>query len=278
MEQEREYLTLLQILIDVAEANKGIAANGDDRVLDAEGLLQKFLYHVSSAFYLHRKTFIPDIKADFVDPASVNVLGRTALETLYIFHYVFNSPSSEEDKDFRYFSWVYSGLVERQNFTARSPKGEKKLKDEKKIIQSLRENIESNPCFKKISRKQQKNLLEKGKWRLESWTEIGKSLGLDNSHAKEFYGYLCGYAHAGNISVLQVRQAINADDQKNLCAAIMGVLKIAMAYMIKSYCKLFEKSLAVLIHNEEMSRMVDLWIKIGATSPNDIEIDWETVG
>ena len=37
---------------------------------------------------------------------------------MYVFHYVFNVPSSEEDKDFRYFSWVYSGLLERQNFTA----------------------------------------------------------------------------------------------------------------------------------------------------------------
>lgn len=277
MEQEREYLTLLQILIDVAEANKGIAANGDNRVLDAEGLLQKFVYHVSSAFYLYRKTFIPDIKADFVDPASVNVLGRTALETLYIFHYVFNSPFSESDKDFRYFSWVYSGLVERQKFTARSPKGKKKLEDERKIIQSLREKIENNPFFKQLLPKQQRNLLEKGKWRPRSWTEIGRSLGLDNSHANEFYSYLCGYAHAGNISVLQVRQAINADDQKNLCAATMGVLKIAMAYMIKSYCKLFENSFAVLNNNQEMARIVDLWVKIGATSLNDIEIDWEIV-
>ena len=42
MEQEREYLKLLEILIAVAEANKGIIAKADDRLLDAEGLLQKF--------------------------------------------------------------------------------------------------------------------------------------------------------------------------------------------------------------------------------------------
>ena len=52
--------------------------------------------------------------------------------------------------------------------------------------------------------------------------------------------------HAGNLSVLQVRQAITAKYQKNLCAATMGILMIAIAYMIKGYCKLFEKSFVVL--------------------------------
>ena len=74
-------------------------------------------FYAASAVYLYRNTSLPDIKANFVDVASINVLGRTALETMYVFHYVFNVPSSEEDKDFRYFSWVYSGLLERQNFT-----------------------------------------------------------------------------------------------------------------------------------------------------------------
>ena len=53
MEQEREYLKLLEILIAVAEANKGIIAKADDRLLDAEGLLQKFF-----AMLLPRSIFI----------------------------------------------------------------------------------------------------------------------------------------------------------------------------------------------------------------------------
>ncbi len=36
--RESDYHGLLELLIDVTEANKGVAAGDDDRVLDAEGL------------------------------------------------------------------------------------------------------------------------------------------------------------------------------------------------------------------------------------------------
>lgn len=275
MEKEQEYVELLKILIAVAEANKSLAAEADDRILDAEGLLLKFFSHASSGLYLYRSTNLKEIKASFFDHASINVLGRVALETLYIFHYVFTSPSSEEEKDFRYLSWLYSGLLERQHFSVCSPQGKKQLEHERGLIQSLKGKIENNLHFKKLAPKKQKKLLEKGKWRLESWTAIALSLGLNDSHAKEFYSYLCGYAHASNLSVLQVRQANTAKSQQALCAATMGVLIIAMANMIKEYCKLFEKSSDVLNRNVEMARLVNFWIDIGASSSDEIEIDWE---
>jgi hypothetical protein len=104
------------------------------------------------------------------------------------------------------------------------------------------------------------------------------SVGLNNDHAKEFYSYLCGYAHAGNPSVIQVRQAITAEYQRDLCGAIMGILMIAIAYMIKGYCKLFDKSLTVLNKNSETLKTVDFWVEIGATSLDDGKIDWEKAG
>lgn len=278
MEREKEYFELLQILIAVAEANKNVAAEADDRILDAEGLLLKFFGHAASAFYLYKSTTLPNIKVSFFDPASINVLGRAALETLYIFHYVFTSPSSKEEKDFRFFSWHYAGLLERQHFSVRSPQGKKQLECEKEIIQSLKEKIQINLCFKKLPPKKQKELLEKGKWRLESWSKIGLSLGLDKSHSNEFYSYLCGYAHAGNLSVLQIRQVNSAKFQQALCAATIDVLIIAMAYMIKVYCIFFDKSSIVLKQNDKMSQVVNSWIQIGATSLEGVEIDWEKAG
>lgn len=265
-------------MIAVAEANKGETADTDDRILDAEGLLSKFVGHAASAFYLYRGTTLPDIKVSFIDAASINILGRAALETLYVFHYVFTSPSSQEEKDFRYFSWLYAGLHERQQLPVKSHKGMKQLEREGAIIQSLREKINNSPFFKQLSLKQQKKLFEKGKWRLESWTNIGLSLGLNDSNAEHFYSYLCGYAHAGSLSVLQVRQANDAKSQQTLCAATMSVLTIAMAYMIKEYCSLFEKSAAVLRQNNEMAEAVNFWVEIGATSEDGIEIDWEKAG
>lgn len=48
MQSEQEYIKLPTVLIQVGEANKGLLAGGDDRILDAEGLAQKALFHASS--------------------------------------------------------------------------------------------------------------------------------------------------------------------------------------------------------------------------------------
>ena len=75
--RDSDYQELLKLLIDVGEANKGVVAGNDDRVLDAEGLAIKFVFHAASALYLYRSsTSIPELGASFFDPGSVNVVCR----------------------------------------------------------------------------------------------------------------------------------------------------------------------------------------------------------
>ena len=59
--RESDYQELLSLLIDVVEANKGVVAGDDDRVLDAEGLALKFVFHAASALYLYRSTSLPEL-------------------------------------------------------------------------------------------------------------------------------------------------------------------------------------------------------------------------
>jgi len=42
-------------------------------------------------------------------------LGRTAVESFFVFQYVFVNNKNEEEEDFNYLSWVLGGLIERQN-------------------------------------------------------------------------------------------------------------------------------------------------------------------
>jgi len=276
MEKEKEYLKLLETLIKVVEANKGVPAGADDRVLDAEGLALKFFGHACSAIYLYRSTTIPEIMASFFDVGSINVLGRAALETLLVFHYVFVDPSSDQERDLRYLSWLLAGLLERQEYPVQSLKGKELLSAEKKLIAPLQEKLANHPEFLRLPRGQQKKLMKKGEWRIHSWKDIGLSAGLDETHAKAFYYYLCGFAHAGNISVLQIRQARTADSQNALCAATITVIMIAIANMIKSYCKIFPNSQSVLTKDTEAATLVDIWITVGSTSTEGIDVDWES--
>ena len=115
-----------------------------------------------------------------------------------------------------------------------------------------------------------KKKLLKGKWRLRSWTEIGRSVGLHDTNAKAFYSYLCGYAHAGNLSVLQIRQAATAESQRTLCASSMNLVLIAMANMVKSYCAIFPKAMRCLDQEPDRAELVEIWKKVGSAAPEDL--------
>jgi hypothetical protein len=263
-----------KIFIRTVEASEGIGAGADDRILDAEGLALKFFGHASAAFHLYQGTVLPHLGTNFIDVSSINVLGRAALETFLVFHHVFVSPTSEEEKDFRYISWKLAGLLERQTLPAQSPKGKAMLLEEAQLIAPLQGKLSANQHFKALKPGQQKELLKKGKWRLPPWKKMALTAGLSCTHAETFYSYLCEYAHAGNLSVLQIRDAQTAQSQRTLCAATIGVLIISMANMIKSYCTVFPKSELSLQEDPDGTALVDMWIDIGATSIDNIPIDW----
>lgn len=266
--RESDYQRLLKLLIDVAEANKGVAAGDDDRVLDAEGLALKFVFHAASALYLYRSTSLLEFGMSFFDPGSVNVVCRAALETFLVFHYVFVEPTSDDDRDCRYRTWILAGYLERQEFPVWSTEGRAALEREARLIGPLTDRLKANVVFGGLPAGHQKKLLE-GKWRLRSWTDIGRSAGLHDVYAKAFYSYLCGHAHAGNPSVLQMRQADTAESQRSLCEISMTLVLITMANMVKSYCPVFPKAMARLSQEPDRAALVEVWTGVGSAAPED---------
>lgn len=271
---QEDYIKLLKTLIKVAEANKGVPLGEDNLFLDAEGLCKKFMGHAASALCLFGSTTLPCVKVtdkgiSFFDSGSINVLGRAALEAFLVFHYVFVEPQSDDEKDFRYYLWLHASYIDRQKFPTRSEDGKKQLNDEKKIIDALKEKINNNSVFKQLDEKKKKKLLEKGQWRLQSWTDIGLSAGLSKILAKHFYSYLCIYAHSGCQSAQQVGNAETAEIQKALCFATMKLIMIAMANMIKIYCQMFVKSNDVLQKDEDAKKLIDQWVHIGNSLQNE---------
>jgi hypothetical protein len=273
IDKQRDYTGLMKLLVNVVEASKGTVAGSDDRVLDAEGLALKFVGHASAAYYLYKGIALPEIGANFVDPSSVNVLGRAALETFLVFHHVFVAPASEEERDFRYMSWLLAGFLERQTFPVQSPQGKEMLSTEAQLIPPLQAKLRDNSCFKALKPGQQKDVLEKGKWR-PPWTKLGLAAGLSRTHAEAFYSYLCEYAHAGNLGIIQIRNAHTLQDQRALCNATIGLLIISIANMVKAYCEVFPNSQASLQQDQDGTNLARMWIEIGATPIDNIPIDW----
>ena len=277
MQKEEEYLELLQAFFEVVEANKGISAGGDDRVLDAEGLAIKCFSHACSLLYLLRGTNVPDLGAAFFDPGSINVLGRAMLESFLVFFYLFVDPENIEEETFRYHCWHYKDLLERQGFPARSPEGKESLRAEKTVVSEIRSKIEASNSYAKLTPKQKQSLIEGREWRFKGWKKIALSAGLSEVHSDSFYTYLCSYAHAGSLSVLQMRQCETAAHQQSLVGATMGLAMICLASMTQSYCTYFPKSCSVLEKNEHHKKIIEMWAEIGASNLEEVDVDWEAL-
>jgi hypothetical protein len=131
MEEETEYLVILDLLFRVVHASRDIAQN-DEKLVEAESLASKFFSHAASAFHLSRGTTIkdfPSTQVSFFDAASINVLARAVVESFLTFHYIFGSDISQEERDFRFYSWQSGGLKERQKSLPRVRISEQEVKN-----------------------------------------------------------------------------------------------------------------------------------------------------
>lgn len=270
-DKERELIELINIISAIIEANADVSGK-DNRIVDAEGLAIKFSAHLLSTLYLYRGVNLPDLYRPiirFPDNSSLNVLVRSAFETSLVFYYVFLDPKNENEKDLRYFCWEIAGLYQRQGFPSPSiEENINKLKEEKEMIKSIEGKIKQNPIYLSYSNKIQKrlfqNLKEPGKWRDKSWEKIAISAGYGKLHAKILYGYLCDHAHSGNLSVMQIWQAKDFKERKQLMNSAMGLLLICTAFMIKHYCAYFPNSKNFYHSNYEEPNIVTKWFGIGS--------------
>jgi hypothetical protein len=280
--REESLEQLLVILVRVVEAQAGTDAGPDQRLLDAEGLILKFVGHVTAALVLSRSTSLPDLGIRFFDPGSISVLARSAVETFLVFHHVFVAPTHPAEADIRYMAWQLGGLADRQRFPLHSPAGEKLLEHEAAQIAALRAHIQDNPLFATLSEKQRKQIL-RGRWRAGGdgqdipWKALALNAGFNEDSANGIYHYLCGYAHSSWISVLQLRQARTREEQGQLMGFPLSSLGAVVAHMIKAVCRVFPKSLDALEADPKAQELVEIWAYVTSTDDRP-DIDWTRFG
>jgi hypothetical protein len=273
-----DYASLLDLLAQVIESNKGPIRNAaDDRFYYAEGLALKFFHHAASALYLSRCRRLPDLPSmslRFLDSPSVDVLARSAYETYLIFHYVFSGAKDDDEKDLRYWTWKAAGLAERQNYPLpheAQEQIEQKLEKEKADLDELRRRIVANPSFQSLPKPKRNKVLTylssgKGDWKLQNWREIAESAGLNKMISSYFYQYLCGYAHSGFVSVMQTKQRLQEPEDAPSMQASLHFVTVATANLIHEYCELFPRAKTALDRDPIGSGILRRWIQIGQMS------------
>jgi len=238
----------------IEAAVRGAPWQRHETARDAACLLIKLYGHVSSAFHLARGIRPPTASEPQFDFASVFVLARATFETFLRFFHVFVHPSSQVDKDCRYYGWVLSSLRRRQRYRATLPESREILDRESQRIADCEKRLEANQCYQQLDSRKREKLKRNGQ--LYGWTKIAQDAGLDDWYAKHLYDFLCGHAHAGAASISQLCQA-GPEKAKEMINVGLEVCLACMALAIDAFTKLYPKSRVAL--SCQQLRLIEYW-------------------
>jgi hypothetical protein len=193
---------------------------------------------------------------------SIAVLVRACLENYSMFYYIYReSNSSDEEKEFRFWSWYREGLISRQRLNVSHLKeSEEKQKDEKKRLDKLTAQMKDNSFFKKLTTKQQKTYLKDGKWYFKAKSELLSIAGFSESLASNCYNYFSSYTHPSSGSHLQTSQATYEDSVK-IQKSMLKLLFISAGLYVYNYSKEFSDVSEQM--NKEDKEFIESWRILG---------------
>ena len=82
-----------------------------------------------------------------------------------MYHYIYVNPDNDDLKELRYNAWIYSSLLQRQEFPAETEYGKRQKEKDLNELAKMKSIISNLNSFKYLSPKQQQSLLnsESGK-------------------------------------------------------------------------------------------------------------------
>jgi hypothetical protein len=260
---------LITILFDILDIDKAEYFSNQEQY--AYNLVSKFLSHASTIFLLIKletEKNKPNLPVEVSFLASVDILVRASFEAYLTFYHLFIDSQEVEEKEFRYFRYVYSGYLERTNIYKNDlvySKHENIIENDRRTAGRLYQSLIKNNSFRKLSPKERRTILD-GKWRLGDWTDIAFKAGFSDKISIFVYKYLCGYAHSASLSVRQLKTILALGQQYNSIDSLIVLLNICMAKMIQAYVKVFPSTL-VYFNDLESIEFINLWSK--QANPND---------
>lgn len=217
---------------------------------DSETLFHKFAFHgltlhqilnglqLSSVYYKDEMN-----GRSMIDISSAKAILRTQFEAFLMYHYIYVNPVDDDLKELRYNAWIYSSLLQRQEFPSKTEFGKQQKAKDKIELSKLKDRISKLKSFQNLSAKQQQSLLETGSGKLFShWTTILKETGFSESTPfYTIYTLLSVYAHSEGLSIIQL--SYQPDLYKNIRSQAnldLHNAKLLVCLMINSITKLHE--------------------------------------
>ncbi len=212
-EHLREYHNLLDTLLYLNEALQEAKTQIKPWQKYSETLLFKFSFHgltihsILSGITLKSSYYNKELTGKVViDTASAKVVCRSQLEAFLMYNHIYVNPKNDDQKELRYYAWVMTSLLQRQNTPTLTEFGKSQKARDKIEIDKMKTKIQGLASFNNLSSKQKAALLDNGSGKLFShWADILKETGYNEKHAFSImYAHWSSYSHSEGISAIQL--------------------------------------------------------------------------
>lgn len=222
--------------------------------------LKQYFTHFASikVLYPGLKVIYKGKENEITASASILVLIRACLENYSMFYYIYIHSEDRESIYFKFWSWFREGLISRQRLILGHIA--EKQKEEKAQLDNITTDLMNHPDFLSLTKRQQKQYLEEGKWyfcgkrKLLEWSGFSKAL------ASNCYNFFSSYAHPTSSSLLQTSQA-NYNDSKQITDAMLKALFIAAGLFLRCYSSIFQE--IGELYNEKDKDLILSWCELG---------------
>lgn len=237
------YVEMLYSFMSVQQVLADAKVKVNSRWKDSETLVNKLILHLISLKGLYQGTEIElrgsSINGQCRDISSIYVLLRAVLENLMIYNHVFISSRDEKEVSFKHDVWMMTSLIGRQKIKPVSSEAKEIHEGDKIQIENISTRIKENIYFKKLTKNQQKEILNKGDTRLfKSWTKLLDDMGFGNVFGiKDMYFIMSNYAHSEALSIMQINDSkfdTKYDKDRMLCySVVFGMVFLSRVFVIQ---------------------------------------------
>jgi hypothetical protein len=233
-----------------------------------EILLLKYSFHSSTLILLTKGTTALDYQNNemtFPDIPSIRIILRSIIENYLIVKHLFFDPKSNEEGEFRFYLYEWSGLLSRQKLGIAPDAYKKEAENDKLEIERLEKLIRENIYFQSLSQKVQKDIIGKKNAKEFSWEKLLENTDMKSDLLKPMWKLFSNTAHSELLGAIQFKGYIKSkdDDLENEISLNLFSATLINASLIMSIKENYPNTKSIFENlTLEFNTKLEMWIKL----------------